>query len=151
MIQVREAMLPDAQFIIQSQIQMAKETEAITLDESTVFKGVNAVFKNPSRGEYYIALDETGERVGCLLTVPEWSDWRNGTILWIHSVYVIPRARRSGVFRTLYDHLKQKTIHSSDLRGLRLYVERKNENAQRTYESLGMSKEHYELYEWLKA
>jgi len=25
-----------------------------------------------------------------LLTTFEWSDWRNGTILWIQSVYVLP-------------------------------------------------------------
>jgi ribosomal protein S18 acetylase RimI-like enzyme len=39
---------------------------------------------------------------------------------------------------------------SKDLRGLRLYVDKSNANAQKVYEALGMSGEHYHLYEWLK-
>jgi hypothetical protein len=50
----------------------------------------------------------------------------------------------------MYEHLKSKTLSDPKLRGLRLYVERKNARAQNAYATLGMTKEHYELYEWLK-
>ena len=88
--------------------------------------------------------------MGCLLTIPEWSDWRNGTVLWIHSVYVAPEFRKRGVFQTLYSHLKDNVAHSTDLRGLRLYVDKTNSVAQKVYSELGMNNQHYHLYEWMK-
>ena len=71
-----------------------------------------------------------------LMTVLEWSDWRNATVLWVHSVFVRPEARRRGVFRALYEHLRLVVEHSPELAGLRLYVDRRNETAKRVYESL---------------
>jgi ribosomal protein S18 acetylase RimI-like enzyme len=131
------------------QVAMAWESEQLRLDPPTVFKGVSAVFDDPAKGKYWLA-EVGGEVVGCLLTIPEWSDWRNGTILWIHSVYVHPDHRQRGVYRQLYTHLREMVEASGDLRGLRLYVEKSNTRAQAVYEKLGMSGEHYHLYEWLK-
>jgi RimJ/RimL family protein N-acetyltransferase len=31
-----------------------------------------------------------------------------------------------------------------------LYVEKRNAAAQKVYERLGMSREHYEMFEWMK-
>lgn len=39
---------------------------------------------------------------------------------------------------------------SPELKGLRLYVDQRNAPACRAYERLGMTREHYHLYEWLK-
>jgi len=33
---------------------------------------------------------------------------------------------------------------------VRLYVDKRNAAAQRVYERLGMTREHYDLFEWLK-
>ena len=148
-ILIRPGLLFDIQVIADYQVKMAWETEQLKLDPPTVELGVAAVFDDPSKGKYWLA-EVKGEVVGCLLTVPEWSDWRNGTVLWIHSVYVKPDFRKHGVFRKLYSHLKTMVEGSKDLRGLRLYVEKTNGPAQKVYESLGMSGEHYHLYEWLK-
>ena len=149
MIEIRPGRRKDAPNIVEFQIRMAKEAEDLTLDRSTVEKGVQAVFDDPHKGAYWIAeLDR--KVVGCLLTVPEWSDWRNGTVLWIHSVYVIPSARRRGVFRMMYENLKTAVEQSADLRGLRLYVERENERAQKTYHAMGMDGNHYKLFEWMR-
>jgi ribosomal protein S18 acetylase RimI-like enzyme len=95
-------------------------------------------------------VEEKGEVRGVLLAIPEWSDWRNGTVLWIHSLYVVPEARGQGVFKKLYLNLKEQVEKSPELVGLRLYVDKKNKSAQKIYEKLGMSRDHYELYEWLK-
>jgi len=148
-ISIRPGLLFDINVIADYQVKMAWETEQLKLDPPTVELGVAAVFDDPSKGKYWLA-EVNGEVVGCLLTVPEWSDWRNGTVLWIHSVYVKPEYRKHGVFRKLYSHLKTMVEGSKDLRGLRLYVEKTNGPAQKVYESLGMSGEHYHLYEWLK-
>jgi GNAT superfamily N-acetyltransferase len=85
-----------------------------------------------------------------LLTIPEWSDWRNGTVVWLHSVYVVAEYRRCGVFRRLFAHIKDEVRASSDLCGLRLYVEKRNATAQRVYQRLGMTSDHYQMFEWLK-
>lgn len=148
-IKIRPGLLFDIPVISEYQIKMAFETENMKLDPPTVELGVSAVFDDPSKGKYWLA-EVNGEVVGCLLTVPEWSDWRNGTVLWIHSVYVHPDFRKHGVYRKLYSHLKEMVETSKELRGLRLYVDKTNDKAQKVYEALGMSGEHYHLYEWLK-
>jgi GNAT superfamily N-acetyltransferase len=148
-IEIRPGLLFDIPTIADFQIKMAIESENLKLDPPTVSLGVSAVFDDPSKGKYWLA-EVRGEVVGCLLTIPEWSDWRNGTVLWIHSVYVRPEYRKNGVFKKLYLHLKKLVEDSKDLRGLRLYVDKGNSLAQIVYENLGMSGEHYHLYEWLK-
>jgi len=149
-IKIRPGLLFDVQTIAEFQVKMALETEDLKLDPPTVYLGVEAVFNDPSKGKYWVAENEKGEVVGCLLTVPEWSDWRNGTVLWIHSVFVREDFRAQGVFKELYLHLKKQVEESRDLRGLRLYVEKKNTKASQVYRKLGMSDEHYHLFEWLK-
>ena len=126
---------------------MAMETEHKRLDPDTVRQGVRAVLEEPARGCYFIAERDPGEPVGTLMLTHEWSDWRNGNWWWIQSVYVDPAHRRSGVYRALYDHVHALAQATPDVCGLRLYVERENANAQRTYESLGMSDAGYAIYE----
>jgi GNAT superfamily N-acetyltransferase len=146
---IRPGLLFDIDVIADFQFRMAKETENLELDPPTVNQGVSAVFDDPSKGKYWVA-ELDGKVIGCLLTVPEWSDWRNGTVLWIHSVYVVPEYRQHGIFKQLYSHLKQMVLESTELRGLRLYVDKSNLRAQKVYQSLEMSSEHYHLFEWLK-
>ncbi|MFT5368418.1 MAG: GNAT superfamily N-acetyltransferase [Candidatus Latescibacterota bacterium] len=149
MIEVRQGRSGDALTIADFQVRLAEETEHIALDRDVVEKGVRAVFEDPTKGGYWVVESE-GDVVGCLLTVPEWSDWRNGTVLWIHSVYVVLEARRLGVFRAMYDRLKAEVETSDDLRGLRLYVEKENEGAQEVYKAMGMNGTRYDLFEWMR-
>lgn len=148
-VHIRPGLLFDIEAIADFQVKMAQETENLALDLVTVNKGVTAVMDDPGKGKYWVA-EIDGKLVGCLLTVSEWSDWRNGNVLWIHSVYVVPEMRGQGVFKALYTHLKQLVHEASDLRGLRLYVDKSNHLAQKVYQSLGMNGEHYQLFEWLK-
>ena len=149
MINIRKARPSDSEHILELQLQMAQETERLQLDRDVVRKGVRGVFEEPARGTYWVA-EQEGRVLGVLLTIPEWSDWRNGTVLWIHSLYVVAEARKRGVFKKLYMNLKRQVEESDELMGLRLYVDKTNKSAQEVYEKLGMNKDHYELYEWLK-
>ncbi len=149
MITIRQGGVKDIEVIVDFQLRMAKETEDLALDGDILGRAVKAVFEDKSRGTYYIA-QENGRAVGMLLTIPEWSDWRNGTVLWIHSLYVIPEARKKGVFTKLYEYLRQRVENSDEFMGLRLYVDKKNAGAQKVYESLGMNRDHYLMYEWFK-
>ncbi|MBX2897526.1 MAG: GNAT family N-acetyltransferase [Cyclobacteriaceae bacterium] len=148
MIIVREAAADDALYIIDFQLKMARETESLQLDYHTVTKGVHAVFEDANKGAYYVAA-ENGKVIGSLMTTYEWSDWRFGTVLWIQSVYIVPEARGKGVFKKMYQHIQQLVTPQSGYRGIRLYVDKTNEPAQRVYEKLGMNGNHYQLYEWM--
>lgn len=148
-MKVRQATINDRQAIVTFQLAMAHETEGIELDKPTVEKGVEAVLNDSNKGHYYIAEVE-GQIVSSLLTTFEWSDWRNGTILWIQSVYVKPEFRRKGVYRTLYSHIKALVLNSKNLNGIRLYADKSNHPAHKTYETLGMNQDHYITFEWLK-
>lgn len=148
-LEIRPARPGDARAIVEFQIRMARETEGLELDLPTVTRGVRAVFDDPSKGEYWVA-EAGGRVVSSLMTTYEWSDWRDGTVLWVQSVYVLPEMRGSGVYRRLYEHLRERVRSSPGLMGIRLYVDRRNTAAQRVYERLGMSREHYEMFEWMK-
>jgi ribosomal protein S18 acetylase RimI-like enzyme len=151
-ITYRKGLLSDNAAIIDFQLAMAWETEKMKLDRDTVTLGVAEVFKSPYRGQYFVA-ECTGKVVGCLLTLSEWSDWRNGEVWWIHSLYVEPTFRGQGVYKGLYTHLKnvatEATKNGTSVRGFRLYVDKTNTSAQAVYKKLGMTDEHYSLFEWL--
>ncbi len=144
-IQIDYASPADVSWIATAQIAMALETEGITLDPEQVAKGVRYIFDHPERGFYILAKDNL-QPIACLLILKEWSDWRNGDVWWIHSVYVDPAYRRRGVFKQMFEHIEQ-LARSAQIRGLRLYVDQSNLIAQRVYEQLGMNKDHYALFE----
>ncbi|MDO8927446.1 MAG: GNAT family N-acetyltransferase [Bacteroidota bacterium] len=146
---IRQANITDSASIVEFQLAMALETEQLQLHEPTVIKGVTAVFADSSKGIYYVA-DVNGKVVGSLLTTFEWSDWRNGTVLWVQSVYVRPEFRKKSIFSRLYKHIQEKVASNADLRSIRLYADKTNTSAHGVYEHLGMTAEHYQMYEWMK-
>ena len=103
---------------------------------------------DPALG-FYVVAESGADVVGCLLVTYEWSDWRNGNLWWIQSVYVRPDWRRKGVFSTLYHHVESLAAADPEVIGLRLYVEENNTRAQHTYEALGMVKPNYLVMEAL--
>lgn len=149
MLSVRKALASDCDAIVRFQEEMAWHTEKLTLDHETVTKGVKAVLDNQSLGTYYIA--EIGNEIaGSLLTTYEWSDWRNGTVIWIQSVYVDSSHRRKGLYKALYSHIQSLVKNDASLKGIRLYVDETNETARKVYARLGMDGEHYRVFEWMK-
>lgn len=148
-VHYRDARAVDAAGIIDFQIAMAQETEDFALDRPTCARGVKAVFDDPNRGRYFVA--ESGSQLAAsLMITPEWSDWRNGVVWWIQSVYVRPDFRRRGIYAGLYEHVKKMVEADPSVRGLRLYVDRRNTAAQEVYRRLGMNGEHYQVFEWMK-
>ena len=145
-ISVRHATFEDIDTIARFQQAMAWETEGKSLDGDILTRGIRSVIEDPSKG-YYVVSEAHGAVVGGLLITYEWSDWRCGTFLWIQSVYVDPDWRRKGVYRTMHNHIVDQARADRDICGVRLYVERDNNAAQLTYEGLGMSKSHYDMFE----
>ncbi|MCF7806977.1 MAG: GNAT family N-acetyltransferase [Candidatus Marinimicrobia bacterium] len=129
--------------------QMALETETIELKPETIQAGVSAVLKDPTKG-FYLVCESESEVVACLMITTEWSDWRNGDIWWLQSVYVHPDHRQKGVFSLLYKHLKEMIREREDIAGLRLYVDEHNQTAIKTYIALGMETSNYQMLEFMK-
>jgi ribosomal protein S18 acetylase RimI-like enzyme len=96
-------------------------------------------------GRYWVA-EHNGRFVGQLLITFEWSDWRNRMVWWIQSVYVMPDARKRGVFKALYEHVRREA-QAAGAGGLRLYVDVTNTRAQAVYAGLGMNGDHYRVFE----
>ncbi len=145
---IREARHSDAAIIAEFNSAMAEETENKVLDPGCVGPGVAALLRDPSMGRYWVAEDD-GRVIGQLMVTYEWSDWRNGTIWWIQSVYVHPRWRRRGVFSALYRHVESLATTAPRVIGLRLYVDADNARARQTYQALGMVTSDYRVMETL--
>jgi len=145
-ITIRPASADDADFLARGNAAMALETEHKRLDPAVVSAGVRAALADPAKGLYFIA-ERDGQRVGQLMYTYEWSDWRNGMFWWIQSVYVLPEARRGGVFRALFRQVEQLAERDPSVCGIRLYVERENTRAQATYRHCGMHDAGYVVME----
>ena len=146
---IEEARIGDLNTLVEFQLKMAMETEELKLDREILIKGVKAVYEDPAKARYFVArIDE--RVVGMLMITLEWSDWRNGWVWWIQSVYVEQEFRKDGVFRSLYSYIRNVVENSDSIRGLRLYVDKRNIKAQKVYDAIGMTGEHYTTYEWMK-
>jgi GNAT superfamily N-acetyltransferase len=143
---IRQATLADAPIIARFNVLIAAETEQITLDQDRLLKGVENLFRDVSKGIYFLA-EANDAVVGQVMITYEWSDWRNGTFWWIQSVYVEKQARGKGVFKSLFDHVHALAKAQRDVCGLRLYVDKDNTRAKQTYARLGMKHSNYEMFE----
>ena len=145
-IHVRAARADDRDTLVQFNAAMALETEHKVLDPAVLQAGVAAVLAESKRG-FYLVAEIDGVVAGCLMITFEWSDWRNGDWWWLQSVYIIPEYRRKGVFRALYAEVERRAAARPDVVGVRLYVERENAHAQKTYAALGMHEAVYLMFE----
>ena len=148
MIEIRPAVSSDVETIAQYNIELCCETEGRELDPVTVSNGVRRFVAESKRGRYFVAEIE-GKVVGQAAHTFEWSDWRNGEIWWIQSVYVHPDFRSRGVFRTLFMRIKELGEADVDCCGIRLYMEWENETARESYRRLGFSETGYVVFEQL--
>ncbi len=145
-VNIRPARMDDAETIAEFNMAMALETENTVLDTARIYPGVRHLIGNSAHGQYWVA-EIDNQLAGCLAVTYEWSDWRNGQFWWIQSVYVRHEFRRQGVYRGLYQQVRNECRSRADVVGLRLYVEKDNVNAQSTYTGLGMSATDYLLFE----
>lgn len=143
---IRRAVLADAAAIVAFNQTMALETEDKTLPDAIISAGVAGLLAQPDYG-FYLVAEADGVVIGSLMVTYEWSDWRNGLLWWIQSVYVTAAWRRRGVYRALYNAVKAQAAQTGQVRGFRLYVEKDNAPAQHTYRALGMTETDYRLFE----
>ena len=109
---------------------------------------MSAALADRDKCRYWVA-ETDGRIVGQIMVTYEWSDWRNGMLWWIQSVYVHPDFRRAGVFSKLYQHVQSLARADAQVVGLRLYVEKDNERAKAIYNRLGMTMTNYQVMQTL--
>jgi GNAT superfamily N-acetyltransferase len=144
-IRIRPARDGDADTLVEFNARMALETEGLELDPAVLAPGVRGGLADAAKALYFVA-EAGGRVVGQLMITKEWSDWRNGDIWWVQSVYVHPDYRRRGVFRALYDHARNEARRAGAV-GVRLYVDDHNAAARQVYERLGMRMSNYRVME----
>jgi GNAT superfamily N-acetyltransferase len=149
MISIRKATFHDIHALVDFQQRLAMESEGVRLDAATLKKGMRALFEDPTKGFYNVA-EIDNEVVGCHMITFEWSDWRNGMVWWLQSVYVKEKHRKSGVFKKMFENLSAIVKNDPTVIGLRLYVDKTNSRAMKVYEAMGMNGEHYTVFELMK-
>ena len=147
MTNIRRGTPEDLLCIVEFQILLAAESEGVSLCRPTVESGVRQALSGQAGACYWLIETDIGEIQGVCMTVPEWSDWRNAFFWWIQSVYVIPKFRRRGVYKSMHLYVATEAHRHKNVGGLRLYVDKDNTVAQRVYSSLHMSPTHYDMYE----
>ncbi|MCZ4339040.1 GNAT family N-acetyltransferase [Shewanella colwelliana] len=145
-MQIRKGQQADLSALVQFNQAMAQETEGLSLDEQTLTHGVNTLLEQPEKG-FYLVAEQEGEILGSLMVTYEWSDWRAKDYYWIQSVYIRPQNRRQGIYGKLYQAVKDIAAQNGGAASFRLYVEQENVKAQQTYQTLGMDKSYYLMYE----
>ncbi|GIW88775.1 MAG: hypothetical protein KatS3mg108_3099 [Isosphaeraceae bacterium] len=145
---IREARPDDAPAIAQLNARLAHETEGKLLDPAILARGVEAALRDPDRLRYWVAHINSTIAAQAAIT-REWSDWRNGWLWWLQSVYVLPAHRRQGLCRALISAIQAAARSQPDVIGLRLYVEDQNLPAMATYQALGFAPARYHVFEQL--
>ncbi len=142
---IRPGRPADVDVLVDFNLRLAQETEDKQLDADLLRAGVAAALADPQKGRYFVA-EAAGDVIGCLMLTREWSDWRNGDLWWIQSVYVRQADRSRGVFRSLYKYAADAAKAAGAV-GLRLYVEDDNSVARAAYTKLGMHDAKYRVME----
>ena len=144
-ILVRKADVSDISTLIEYNLALANETEHIFLDEDILRLGIEKALKLEDCHYFVAELD--GIIVGQTMITSEWSDWRNGIMWWMQSIYVHPVYRNQGVFQTIFKFIEDVASNNPEVKALRLYVMQDNQPGRSAYQNLGMKNSGYVLYE----
>ena len=121
---IREASASDITVLARNNQALALETENLQLNSETILAGVSNALEREDC--HYFVAELNGEVAGQTMITYEWSDWRNGLMWWIQSVYVRPEHRKKGVFRSLFNHIERLARNNPEVKALRLYVMENN-------------------------
>ena len=142
----RAAQSSDANSMAAMNCRLALETEGKELDQATVFAGVQRGLELAPEVRYFVAEAES-RIVGQVMITREWSDWRNGWMVWLQSVYVDADCRGQGLFRGLLNCAIEAASADGNVVNIRLYVEHANHDAISVYRKLGFISAGYEVME----
>jgi len=144
-ILVREADGSDISTLIEYNRALADETEHISLDKDILRLGIEKALE--LKDCHYFVAELDGKIVGQTMITSEWSDWRNGVLWWMQSIYVHPDYRKRGVFQSIFKYIETLAGKTPEVKALRLYVMQDNQAGRSAYQNLGMKNSGYVVYE----
>lgn len=144
-ILVREADGSDISTLIEYNRALADETENISLDKDILRLGIEKALE--LKDCHYFVAELDGKIIGQTMITSEWSDWRNGMMWWMQSVYVHPDYRKQGVFQSIFKYIETLAWKNPEVKALRLYVMQDNQAGRSVYQNLGMKNSGYVVYE----
>lgn len=142
----RPARPGDLDALVRSTLGNAWETEQLRLDPAVVRRAVQALLADPNKGRAFVVEDGAAV-IASLYVTFEWSDWHDAWYWWIQSLYVVPERRGQGVYTRLYEFVQGQARAADNVRSIRLYVEKANENGLRAYRGHGMKEAPYLVFE----
>jgi GNAT superfamily N-acetyltransferase len=145
-MRVRDATPGDRDIIVDFNERLAIESGEEALDRAVLVRGVTRALERRDMCRYFLAEHE-GQVVGQTMITTELTDWQDGMIWWLQSVYVAPEHRGQGVFRMLFEHIRGTARADGDARCLRLYALETNARALEVYRRVGMTPRGYVVYE----
>lgn len=144
---VRYAVKDDLDVLTKFSLLIAKETEGKKVDSSSVRKGLASVIDDTSKGVIFVACDKE-KVIGCfMINGREWSEWRNGFILWLTGTYTDIDYRRKGVRKVLFNYACEWAKSNPDVIGLRGYRHKSNKTIHKAALSSGMKETEYVISE----
>ena len=135
---IRDALASDIDTLVAFTLQEAYEAEGVEQDVEAVTRGIRGAFAAPRPVVYWVAEESDGHLVASTSVSTEWSDFHGGYYWWIHSLFIVPEHRGSGLLEILLDHL-QKAAEEAGALDLRLYAHESNERALRAYRRCGFT------------
>ncbi len=144
---VRDGTAADIPTLVEFNIALSVDSNDKTLDPATLERGLRRAFQTPALCRYFIA-ERGGRPIGCTMLTYELTDWRDGIVWWIQSVYVRPEERGKGVFDAIFEHIAALARSDESARSLRLYVLDDNTRAIKVYKRLGMEQSRYHVLEY---
>lgn len=145
-VKCRVATSSDLDALVRSTLGNAWETEQLRLDEVPVRRAVKKLLADPVKGRAFVVEDK-GAVIASLYVTYEWSDWHDAWYWWIQSLFVVPERRGQGVYTALYRFVQEEARKVGNVRSIRLYVEKANENGLRAYRGHGMKEAPYVVFE----
>jgi len=147
--EIREAEKSDLDVLMNFSLHIAEETEAKILNQEKVRSGIKSVLDDPSKGIIFVACDKKIV-IGCfMINGREWSEWRNGYILWLTGTYTAVEYRRMGVRKALFDFAVRWGKSQPQVIGLRGYRHKLNNAIHSAALTGGMQETEYRINEYL--
>lgn len=141
---IRAALPSELAILVDFTIREATETEGNEPDPAAVRRGVAAGLDGSAPVSYWVARSSSGEPVGSISVVTEWSNFRGGSYWWIQSLFIVPEHRGSGLVELLLDTAADAAREAGAL-DLRLYVLESNHRAIAAYRRIGFETAPYAI------
>jgi len=143
-MKVRRAVLEDLPVLARFTSEEARAAEGSARVFEHLEEGIRKALEDDSKAMYWVLLDDSGNAIGSISSLTEWSDWNAGYYWWIQSVYIVPAQRGQGRFDLLLNAVREEMEIQGGLE-LRLYVHKDNRRAIGAYRKTAFETLPYEM------